>query len=102
MLFYDIVKAREQHQIFKICERISRRLFKCFQQIFCFFFILVTKLSLQYVFGFRISSKMSFPLRQLVLKTELTLVQTLQLIILYFLPGNPFFFFVDRNLYLDQ
>ena len=62
-LFEDnIVKVREKRQLFKICKRISHSLFTCFQQLFCFcfFFILVTKHSLQYGFGFRISSKMSF------------------------------------------
>ena len=59
-LFYDyIVKVREKNVNF-ICKPISRSIFKRFQQLFCFLFILVTKHSLQYGFGFRIWSKKSF------------------------------------------
>ena len=39
---------------------ISHSLFKCFQQLLFFFFILVTEQSLHYGFVFRISSKMFF------------------------------------------
>ena len=85
--------------IFKICKRISRSLFKCFQQLFCYFFILVTKHSLQYGFGFRISSKMSF--MSIVLKTNVTLVQTLKLVIPHVLPGNPSLVIGTCILYLD-
>ena len=56
----DIVKAKRKTSTLQICKRISRSLFKCFQQLFSFFFILGTKHSPQYGFGFRISSKMSF------------------------------------------
>ena len=35
----DNVNEKDKRQILKICKPITRSIFKCFQQLFCFFFI---------------------------------------------------------------
>ena len=82
----DNVKSKEKRQSFKLWKPISLSIFIFFfNNCFVFSFILVTKQSFHYDSGSRIC-----PLRQLVLKTNVTLVQTLRLVILDFVTGNSF------------
>ena len=56
----QIEQAMGKTSNFQIYRPISHSILNCNQQLFCFFFMLVTKHSLQYGFGFRIWSRMSF------------------------------------------
>ena len=76
----DNVKSKENRQNFKICKLISLSISFSFSTIVCLFFIVVTKQSLHNVFGSRIWLKMSYTSASL--KTDVTPVQTLRLIIL--------------------
>ena len=93
----DNIKSKEKRQNFKICKPIFLCIFIFFSTIFCLFFILVTKN--RFIMILAPAHDHKCPLRSLVLKTDVTLVQTLRLIILDVFTGKSFS--SDRRMYLD-
>ena len=87
-----ITKSKGKTSNFKICKSITCSIFKCFQQLFCFFFILVAEQTLQTVLASSCDQKC--PLRMVVLKTD---VNT-NAVIDFFTWKS---FFGDGRLYLD-
>ena len=79
----DNVKSKKKRQHFKICKPISLRVFIFFFQQ-CFVFSLFWLLNNRFIMILAPAYDQKCPLRPLVLKTDVTLVQTLRLSILDF------------------